>query len=130
VEKQRVVGLGVLDEPVHGAQDVGLGRLAHGVLLVVGQDDHVLALVAKVRVQVAAHVLDVVDAAAQLALLAEVVDADQQGFPAAGAVGVLEGVISRRTMAEVLGMRRRWRRGGVVPLGVSIAVDGGKGCTM
>ena len=47
VEEERVVGLGVLDEPVHGAQDVLLGRLAHGVLLVVGQSDHVLALVPK-----------------------------------------------------------------------------------
>lgn len=47
VEEERVVGLSVLNEPVHGAQDVLLSRLAHGILLVVGQSDHVLALVTK-----------------------------------------------------------------------------------
>ena len=124
MEKQRVVGLGVLDEPVHGAQDIGLGRLAHGVLLVVGPDHHVLALVAQVLGRVAAHVLDVVDAAAQLALLAKVVDADEQGFPAAGAVGVLKGVAARGALAEGLGLGGRRRGSAVVSLDVSIVVDG------
>jgi hypothetical protein len=104
--------------------------LAHGVLLVVGQDHHVLALVAEVLVQVAAHVLDVVDAAAQLALLAKVVDADEQGFPAAGAVGVLEGVATWRALTEVLGLARRRRGRGVVSLDVSITVDGWEGCRL
>ena len=63
VEEEGVVGAGVLDEPVHGAQDVGLGGLGHGVLLVVGQDDHVFASVAEVLVEVGGHVLDVVNAA-------------------------------------------------------------------
>lgn len=48
MEKQRIVGAGVLDKPVHGAQDVLLGRLTHGVLLVVGENDHIFSLVTEV----------------------------------------------------------------------------------
>jgi hypothetical protein len=99
-------------------------------LLVIGQDDHVLALVAKVLVQVAAHVLDVVDAASQLALLAKVVDSNEQGFPSAGTVGVLKGVASGGALAKGLGLARRRGGRGVVSLDVSIVVDGGKGCKL
>ena len=114
VEEEGVVGAGVFDEPVHGAEEVGFGGLGHGVLLVVGQDDHVFASVAEVLVEVGGHVLDVVDAAAQLAALAEVVDADEQGFPLACAVGVLEGVVAWSAMTEGLGLL--WRGGRAVSL--------------
>ncbi len=86
VEKEGVIGTGVFDKPVHGAEDVGFGGLGHGVLLVVGQDYHVFASIAEVLVKVGGHVLDVIDAASQLAPLAEVVDADQQCLPLAGTI--------------------------------------------
>ena len=124
MEEQRVVRLRIFDQPVHGAQDVRLGRLAHGVLLVVGQDDHVLARVAEVLVEVGAHVLDVVDAAAQLAALAEVVDADEQRLAPARAAAVLEAVALRRALAEGLHGLRRGRGRAVVTLDVGIGVDG------
>jgi hypothetical protein len=91
VEEERVVWTSVLDEPVHGPQDILLSGLAHGVLLVIRENDHVLALVAKVLDEVCRHVPDVVDTPPELAALVEVVDADQQGFPAPRALRVLEG---------------------------------------
>ena len=48
MKEERVVRPGFLDQPMHRSQDVLLGRLAHWILLVVCEDDHVLALVAKV----------------------------------------------------------------------------------
>jgi hypothetical protein len=109
VEEERIVGLGVLNEPVHGAQDVLLGRLAHGVLLVVGQGDHVLALVTKGLHQVVGHVLNIVDATTELTFLAKVVDANQESLALAGTVGVLERVAVGGAMAEVLhALWRRW----------------------
>lgn len=95
---------------MHRPEYVLLGRLAHGVLLVVGEDDHVLALVSKVLGQVGGHVPHVVDAPAQLAALAKVVDADQQGFPLAGALRVLEGEALGVAVAEALRGCRRWGR--------------------
>lgn len=77
MEEERIIGLRILDQPVHGAEDIRLGRLAHGVLLVIGQDHHILAGVAEVLVQVGGHVLDVVDTSAQLTFLTEIVDSDQ-----------------------------------------------------
>lgn len=62
---------------MHGSQDILLGRLAHGILRIVRKRDHVLPLVAKVTIQIRRHVLDVVDAAAELASLSEVVDTDE-----------------------------------------------------
>lgn len=61
---------------MHGTQDVLFRRLAHGVLLIIGQDNHVLPFVAKVLDQVARHVLYIVDASAKLPSLSEVVDAN------------------------------------------------------
>jgi hypothetical protein len=78
MEEQRVVGLSILDQPVHSSKNVDLCRLAHGVLLVIGQKYHILTGIAKVLVQICRHVLDVVDASAKLALLAKVVDSNQQ----------------------------------------------------
>lgn len=110
MEKERVIGLGVLDQPVHGAQDVLFGRLAHWVLLVVGQGDHVFALVAKSFHQVVGHVLNIVDATSELALLAKVIDTNQERLALAGTVGVLERVSIGSAVAEGLhACGRRWR---------------------
>lgn len=57
--------------------------------------------------------MDIVDAASELALLAKVVDTDEQSLPLTGTVGVLEGVALRCTMSELLG-NVRWRRGVVL----------------
>ncbi len=86
VEEERVVGSGILNQPVHGAEDVLLGRLAHGVLLVVGEDDHVLSLVAEVFDEIGRHVPNIVYAASKLASLAEVVDADEKSFSSTGSL--------------------------------------------
>ena len=77
MEEQRIVGLGILDEPMHGTQDILLCRLAHGVLLIVCQDYHVLTGIPKVLVQIRAHVLDVIDTSSELSPLAEIVDTNQ-----------------------------------------------------
>lgn len=116
MEEERVVRARVLDQPVHGPQYVLLGWLAHGILLVVREDDHILALVPKLLDQVGRHIPDVVDASPQLAALAKVIDADQQGFPPAVALRVLEGVALRVAIAEGLGRRGRLRR--VVGVGI------------
>lgn len=109
VQKECVVRPGVPHQPLHGIDDVFPGRLHDGVLLVVGQNDHVLAAVAVALDQEGRDVADVVDAAAQLAVLAEIVDADQQGAATAGAVGVLERVLPGRAVAELLQARGRGR---------------------
>lgn len=101
MQEEGIVGLGVLDEPLHGTDDVGLGGLVVGVLLVVGEQDHVLALVIVLVDQEGRQVLDVVDAAAQLALLPKVVDADQQGLATPVALRVLECVSLGRAVAEL-----------------------------
>ncbi len=77
---------------MHGSQDVCFGGLTHGVLLVVGQGNHVLSLVSKEFVQIGAHVLDIVYAAAKLTSLSKVVDAYEESFSPAVASRVLEGV--------------------------------------
>ena len=100
--------LGILDEPFKGPEDVGLCGLRDGIPGVVGQDDHVLALVVVVLGQEGRDVVDVVDAPPELCLLADVVDADQQGLAGAGTLGVLECVSLRGARAKVL--RTLWRR--------------------
>ena len=115
VEEQGVVGLGVPDKPAYGADNVGLGGLHDGVRLVVGQDDHVFPLVPMVLDEEGRQIVDVVDTATQLALLAKVVDTDEKSLSLARAVGVLEGIAVRGAMAEFLGLRGRGRAGtGVV----------------
>lgn len=45
MQKQRVVGLGPINQPLHGAYNVGFCGLPDGIGHVVGQDDHVLHFV-------------------------------------------------------------------------------------
>jgi hypothetical protein len=116
MEEQGVVGLGALDKPVHGTKDVLLGGLAHAVLLVIGKNDHVLPPVAKLLSQKGCHIAHVIDAAAQLAALAEVIDTDQEGLTATRAFRVLEGIALRSATAELLraGGRCLYLRGSTV----------------
>lgn len=100
VEKEGVVGASVLDEPVHRSEYVGFCRLAHWVLLVVGEQYHIFPLITEVFAEIIRHVLDVVNTPPQLSFLAEIVDADQECLPPTGTVRVLESVTSRRAMAE------------------------------
>jgi hypothetical protein len=81
--------------------------------LVVGQDNHILLLVVVPLHKERRDIVDIVDAASELALLAKVVDTDEQSLPLTGTVGVLEGVALRCTMSELLG-NVRWRRGVVL----------------
>jgi hypothetical protein len=105
---------------VHGTQDILLCWLAHGILLVVREDDHVLTLVAEVLHEVGCHVADVVDAASQLASLTKVVDTDQQALPPASAVGISEGIVLRGAVAEML-----WAVGGRCGLSITITIRSG-----
>lgn len=126
MEEEGVVGLGILDQPMHRAQDVCLGRLAHGILLIIGQDDHVLPRVAEVAIEVSRHVLDVIDAASKLPSLTEVVDTNQKGFAPSRAIGVLKAVTLRGAVAEGLHGLGRWRRGIGVSLDVGVGINGRK----
>lgn len=78
-------------------------------MLVVGEDDHVFPLVAIILDEERREVLGVVDAAGELAVLPEVVDADQQRLALTGTVGILEGIALRGAVAELLRCRGRWR---------------------
>lgn len=108
MEEEGIVGLSIRDQPSHGSNNVGLGRLHHGVGLIIGQDDHVLALVSVTLNEESRDIVDIVDTAAKLTILAKVVDTDQQGLAFTCTVGVLECVTIRGTVTELL--RNRWRR--------------------
>jgi hypothetical protein len=60
-------------------------------------------------IQICRHVLHVVDAAAELATLAKIVDADEKSLSSASAVGVLESIAGGGAMSKVLRLRRRRR---------------------
>lgn len=120
MEEERVVGSSVLDQPVHGTKNVLLCGLTHGILLIVGQDDHVFSFITKMFHQISSHVSDIVDTSAQLATLAEVVYTNKQSFSAAGTVGVSKCIVVRRAVAEAL--RASWRNLGTVGATLVIAV--------
>ena len=122
VEKEGIVRPRVLYQPVHCPQYVHFRGLAHRVLLVIREDHHVLPLVAEMPIQICRHVLHIVDAPPQLAPLAEIVYAYEQGFPPAGAVGVLEGVAPWCAMTKCLLLRRGRGRRVVVWKSMSAAV--------
>ena len=110
---------------MHCPQYVGLCRLAHGILLVIGQEYHVLSLVIEMAVKICAHVLYVVDATTKLSTLTKVVDADEESFPASVASRILERVAIWRTVTEALwcGRGRGRAAGAVVLLLCCIAVS-------
>ena len=86
---------------MHRSQYVLLCRLAHGILLIIGQDDHVLSRITEIAVKVGRHVFHVVDASPQLSSLPEVIDANEQSLPSSGTIGVLVTVSSRCAIAEL-----------------------------
>lgn len=109
MEEEGIIGLCVGDEPVHSVLHILLGGNLARILLVVRQDHHVLPLIAVTFVQEPRHIVHIVDAAAQLALLTKVVNADEQGLATTTAVGVLEGVALRRAVTKLLRALRRRR---------------------
>ena len=92
VEEEGVIRPGILHEPMHCSQDILLGGLAHGILLVISENNHILATVTKVLDEVVCHVATVIDASSQLATLAKIVDSDEESFATAGTIGVAEGI--------------------------------------
>lgn len=52
VEKERVIWSCILHKPMHCPDDICFCRMAHGILLIIRQSDHVLSLVSKMLVQV------------------------------------------------------------------------------
>ena len=120
VKEERVIGIRVFDQPMHSSNNVYLGRLRHGILLIVCEDDHVFPSIAKVAIEIRGHVLYVIDATPQLPSLAKVVDANQESLSSSSAVGVLEAVSLRCSIAEALHAARRRRGGVVVSLHVGI----------
>ena len=105
---------------MHRSQYVLLCRLAHGILLIIGQDDHVLSCIAEIAIKVGRHVLHIVDASSQLSSLSEVIDANQQSLPSSGTIGVLEIVSLRSAVAEPLHALRGWRRRVGIPVDIGI----------
>lgn len=109
---------------MHCSEYVLLGRLAHGILLIIRQENHIFPCITKIAIQVRRHVLDVVDAPSQLTLLTKVVDTDQQSFSSSSTIGVLKVISLGRAMTESLLALRRGRWCLVVSLDVGIRVDG------
>jgi hypothetical protein len=85
---------------MHSTQYVLFRRLAYRVLLVIGKNDHVLPLVAKVLVQECRHVFDVVDASPQLPSLSKVVYSYQKRLSSPRGVRVLESIILWSTTSK------------------------------
>ena len=109
---------------MHSTQYILLGRLAHRILLIIRQEDHVLPCVSKVTIEVCRHVFDIINASSQLPFLTEVVDTDQQCLSSAGTVRVLEIVPLGRALAKAVLALRRWGWGLLVTLDVGIRVHG------
>lgn len=77
MEEERVVGSRVFHKPMHGSEKILFCRLAHGILLVISEDNHILPLIPKTVDEICRHVLHIVDTTTQLTALTEVVDANQ-----------------------------------------------------
>ena len=111
VEEERVVRLSPVHQPGHCAQDILPRGLTPRIPLVVGKDDHILPPEALLLHQEIREIPNIVDTALQLALLPEIVDANQERLSLPSAVRVLVGVVRWRTVSELLhSRRRRWRR--------------------
>ena len=124
MEEERIIRLRVSHQPMHGPQDVGLGWLAHGILLVVCQDDHILPRISEILVQVGGHILDIVDTTPQLTPLVEIIDAYQKRFAPTRTVRVLVRIMLWRPRAKGLSAVG-WRWGSVrVAVHVRVGADG------
>lgn len=77
MKKQGVIGLCVFDKPAHGVLDVFLRWPHSGFRLIIGQDDHIFALVVVIVYQEGGHIVNIVDASLQLGLAAKVIDSDE-----------------------------------------------------
>lgn len=125
MEEERVIRLRTLHQPMHCSEDVRLGRLAHGVLLIVREDHHVLSGITEVLIEIGRHVLDIVNAAAQLSFLIEIVDANQQCLPLSCATRILEVVALGRTVTERdRSGGRRCRSSSMMSLAVGVSITG------
>jgi hypothetical protein len=128
VKEEGIVGSRVLNKPVHGSQNILLGGLAHGILLVIGQNNHVFTSVAKVLGEIGRHVADVVDAATQLTALAKVINADEESFTPASALRVLERVALGSAASKVLRCARGSLDGIMAALLEPVLLILGRGC--
>lgn len=107
MNEKRIVPLRILDQPLHRSQDIGFCWDTHGVLLVVGQDDHVFSPVAVSFMEEGRHVGHIVDTAAEGVRLPGIVNPNQQGLPSARTSGVLEAIVGRSSLAELLRLHGR-----------------------
>mmetsp|Transcript_30268 Transcript_30268/g.85361 ORF Transcript_30268/g.85361 Transcript_30268/m.85361 type:complete len:517 (-) Transcript_30268:16-1566(-) len=86
VEEQGITVRGPLHEPLHARDDVVHGRLV--VLAVVEEEPHPIALAVALPAEVGLHGEHVVDAAGELAVRPDVVDANQEGAVVAAGLRV------------------------------------------
>lgn len=93
---------------MHCSEEILLRRLAHGVLLVVGQDDHVFSLITEVFGEITRHVPYVIDTATKLTSLAKVVYTNKQRFSPTTTVAVSKSIVCGSALSKVL--RAGWRR--------------------
>src|ERR1700732_2221813 len=63
MEKQIVIWLGSLDEPLHCSGDIGSCWMSHGILLVVCEDDHIVPCEIISVMHEFRHITDIVDTA-------------------------------------------------------------------
>lgn len=84
MNKKRVVRLRFMHQPLHGPNNIRLGRHTLRVLLIISQNHHVLSAIALALVQERRHVRDIIDTPLQLVRLAKVVDPDQESLPPPG----------------------------------------------
>lgn len=102
MKEQGVIWLSILNQPLHSPDDVGLGGLTNGILLIVGQGHHILRSVSVSFRQKPRHIVDIVDTALELVFAAKVIDANQKRLSFSGTVGVLKRVLVGCAMAEAL----------------------------
>lgn len=104
---------------MHRPKNIRLGRLAHRVLLIISQDDHVLSSITEAVIQIGRQVLGIIDTTTQLTLLSKVVDPNQQRLSLSRAARVLEVVALGSTVTERDRFRRRGSGGATVCCGKS-----------
>ncbi len=110
MNKKRVVRLRFMHQPLHGTDNIRLRWHTLRVLLVVGQNHHVLSAIALPLVQERRHVRHIIDTPLQLVRLPKVVDPNQQSLPTTGTGRVLELVVRWRAASEMLGAHGRTGR--------------------